>query len=209
MAATLALAGFSAADAQTAWPPSGRLAFDVWRGGKHIGRHTLVFKSDGDALVVSIDALIRVGFGPLTLFQYSHQATETWRSRQFMALQSHTVTNGRTEWLDATRSADAVVIKTQAGSHGVPPASLPLTHWNQQALAGPLFNPQTGAPIRHTVTRQDGQSVKLADGASIAASRMTLAGEVQIIDWYDARGVWAGLRARAQDGSYVDYKRLV
>jgi len=35
-----------------------------------------------------------------------------------------------------------------------------------------------------------------------------LTGDADIIDWYDLRGQWSALRARAADGSTVDYRRV-
>jgi hypothetical protein len=34
-----------------------------------------------------------------------------------------------------------------------------------------------------------------------------LSGEAAITDWYDQSGRWVGLRAKANDGSIVDYRR--
>ena len=76
-------------------------------------------------------------------------------------------------------------------------------------LQGPLFNPQTGAMVHHRLARTADAAVKLADGRSVATTRYSLTGEAEIIDWYDARGVWTALRAKAPDGSFIDYRRTV
>ena len=70
-----------------------------------------------------------------------------------------------------------------------------------------MFNPQTGAVIHETISRQPG-TARLADGRSVAATRVTLAGEAQIVDWYDAQGAWTALRGKVADGSFVDYLRV-
>ena len=91
----------------------------------------------------------------------------------------------------------------------LPPGSLPLTHWNMQALAAPLFNPQTGAPFRLRVARQAGQVLRPPRRPAIEATRYDLTGETDLSDWYDAAGVWCALVARAADGSRINYWRSV
>jgi hypothetical protein len=75
------------------------------------------------------------------------------------------------------------------------------------ALKRPLFNPQTGAAMRERLVSSTPGRTQLAGGASLAATRCILSGEAAITDWYDQSGRWVGLRAKANDGSIVDYRR--
>jgi hypothetical protein len=208
LAATIATAGVTGAGAQ-ALRPAGRLVFTVWRNKANIGRHSLSFSGGDKDFIVAIDAVMAVGLGPIALFKYHHQATETWRGGQFAELQSHTTSNGKLDSVSAIRGPNGVIIKTQAGVHTMPPAAMPLTHWSPRALEGPLFNPQTGAPLHESVSRQPGQTAWMANGRPVPATRYTLAGDADIADWYDAGGVWVALRGKAPDGSFLDYKRVV
>jgi hypothetical protein len=209
---TLVAAAFAAAAAPAAWAqalrPDGRLVFSVARNGRTIGRHSLVFSGGAEDFSVAIDAAFRVGLGPLSLFDYRLLATETWRGGRFAALQSHTITNGKRDQVSAVRRPGGVAIQTLSASHTLPPEAMPLTHWSQRAFDGPIFNPQTGALMRETVARAPGQTLRVADGRSLSATRYALTGEAEITDWYDEAGVWVSLRAKAQDGSVVDYHRL-
>jgi len=83
-----------------------------------------------------------------------------------------------------------------------------LTHWNAAALDGPLFNPQLGKIMKVRTARAGRESVQLADGGSIPATRWTIRGEAEIDNWYDAAGAWAGLRGKLEDGSTMIYRRL-
>jgi hypothetical protein len=203
-----AFAGAGAARADTLLPPAGRLSFEVWRNGRRIGAHSLTFRGDDADFSVAVDAAMVVGLGPVVLFRYHHQATETWQGGRFASLQSQSITNGRHEQVLASRTAGGVLVKTGAGAQTLPQTALPLTHWNQHGLQGPLFNPQTGAPMRESAARQPGQSLRLADGRAIPATRYALTGDAQIVDWYDAAGAWVALRAKAVDGSEIDYRRM-
>ena len=198
----------AAARAQPGSPARGRLAFEVWRSGQRIGLHTLQFQQAGDDVCISIDAAMVVKLGPIPVFHYHHQATERWSAGRFAGLQSQTLSNGRRQQLDARRTAKGVRIDAGQGESVLaPPEALPLTHWNQAALHGPLFNPQTGAVLRETAARDGAQTVRLADGRSVGATRYTLSGTAEIVDWYDDAGVWTALRGKAPDGSYLDYRR--
>jgi hypothetical protein len=158
-------------------------------------------------LRVAIDAEIAVSVGPIALFHYRHQALEIWRDDRFISIASHTVTNGRSERLAANAGADGVWVRTDKGAGRLPAGSLPLTHWNERALSGPLFNPQTGASIRAQVTRQANQILREPDRQPVEATRYTLSGDADLVDWYDASGAWRALTAKVKDGSSVDYRR--
>jgi len=208
LALGLATVGATAARAGALLPAKRRLAFEVWRGGHRIGRHTLAFDGGETSFVVRIEAVMAVALGPITLFRYHHQATETWRDGRFVELTSHTLTNGKAEQVSAIRASTGVLVKTGKGAHVLPVDTLPLTHWNQHALSGPLFNPETGAVMRERVSRQEGQTLRPVRGGSIAATRYTLAGDADIVDWYDAEGSWAALQGKVKDGSLIDYRRV-
>lgn len=207
VAAGVAAAAAPAARAETL-RPDGRLVFSVARNGRIIGRHSLVFSGGPQDFSVAIAAMFKVGLGPLTLFDYRHQATETWRGGQFAAFQSHTLTNGKREQVSAVRRPGGLAVQTLTGSHDLAPEAMPLTHWSQRAFEGPLFNPQTGALMRETVSRAAEQMLEVSGGRSVRAIRFALTGEAEITDWYDETGVWTALRAKAQDGSFVDYRRI-
>ncbi len=183
------------------------LVFEIWRNGDRIGTHRVDFEGGAQDFTAHIDAQMLVKFGPIPVFRYRHQAQETWRGGQFQQLQSHSTTNGSTLQLNADRTASGVSI---VGKHALtaPADAHPLTHWNAAVLAGPLFNPQTGALVHDQVARAAGSSVKLADGRSVEATRYSLTGQAEITDWYDARNAWTALRAKAPDGSFIDYRRV-
>jgi hypothetical protein len=206
LAASFASASLGAAHAQSV-KPNGRLVFAVWRNNSNIGRHSLAFSGGDQDFVVAIDAVMAVSLGRVPLFKYHHQATETWRGGQFAELQSHTISNGKQEHISAVRGPDGVTIRTDAGVHAMPASAMPLTHWNPHALQGPLFNPQSGAVVHESVSRQSGQTARMGDGRLVPATRYTLSGDAQIVDWYDIGGVWIALRGKAPDGSFLDYRR--
>jgi hypothetical protein len=183
------------------------IAFDVWRNGQMIGAHAVDIEGDEADLKVRTHVDLLVKFGPIPVFRYTFQSHETWRSGKFSALESDAQTNGRRDQVHAVSGAAGVTIQTARGrTHTAPADALPLSHWNQRALRNPLFNPQTGAMLRERIARQEGDALRLPDGRSVQATKVTLVGDTEIIDWYDEAGAWVALRGRLKDGSYLDYR---
>ena len=60
-------------------------------------------------------------------------------------------------------------------------------------------------PLREQVNRSV-ESLRRADGTSVRTSRYALRGDAEITDWYADEGDWVALRARAPDGSMIDYR---
>lgn len=198
----------AAPGAFAAAPANGRLAFAVFRGKDKVGEHIMRFSRSGSGLTVSTEVEMRVKLGPIPVFRYAHTATERWLDDNFASLTTRTDTNGKVEQVRAEATPTGVTIEAPGGRLTAPASAAPLTHWNTAALDGPLFNPQLGKIMKVSAARAGRESVQLADGRSIPATRWTIRGEAEIDNWYDSAGVWAGLRGRLEDGSTMIYRRL-
>jgi hypothetical protein len=208
--AGLCLLGAGAARAQPVGvPASGKLAFKVMRKGNDIGQHVMRFEQDGDGLIIHIDVRIVVRIGPVPVYHHTQHCTERWRGDQFVSLDSTTISTASHQTMSARRAGDGVHISPSSGAPYVAsPDTLPLTHWNHAVYQTPVFNPETGKMLRETLVARADDMVRLADGTSIRATRYTVAGDGMEDNFYDSAGVWAGLHARVEDGSFVDYLRI-
>ena len=191
-------------------PPGRRLQFQVMRGDSVIGSHALSFSVDGDALTVTIAVRIAVSMGPVTVFRYEMQATETWSSGQFVGLTSTTNDDGKHRQVSIRRNGDGLSVQS-AGfpARTLPGGTTPLTHWSMATLTGQLFSPEDGQPVVGRVSPAGRQTVRLADGQAVPATCFDLAIHTPTRDWYDERQLWVALQARTRDGSVVDYRRTV
>jgi hypothetical protein len=190
-------------------PSSGKIEFKVMRKGWHIGEHILHFTQDGDNLTVETDVRIVVRIGPVPVYHHNQTCIERWRGDRFVSLDSTTQSTAAHDKASAHRMPDGVYIQPAEGAPYTAPAeALPQTHWNHLALQGPLFNPENGKLLHETLVGRTDDMVKLADGSSIRATRYSMTGDGVEEDYYDSAGVWAGLRAKVEDGSYVEYLRL-
>ena len=82
------------ADAARACDASQDRVFEVRRGDKPIGTHSIRFRQNGSETQVDIDINLRVGFGPITMFRYEHSNREIWRDGKLISLDTATNDNG-------------------------------------------------------------------------------------------------------------------
>jgi hypothetical protein len=186
--------------------PSTGVAFDVVRKGSVIGQHLVSFERRGNLLLAKIDVRMRIGFGPITLFRYSHEGTEVWDSGRFSSIETRTDNNGEALSVSARRVGDFVEVRTGGVARKLPPGTCPLTHWNVTCMGAPTFNPQDGKTVEVMAQRVGADAVDLENGTRIPATRWHFGGHVRIDDWYAADGTWTALEATVADGSVLRYR---
>lgn len=189
-------------------PPPGVLRFEVLRNNRRIGEHVIRLTQDGANMRAAINVEIAVGLGPITLYRYKHTVTEEWRDGIFVRMESETNDDGTRHSVRAERTAEGVAVRTSDGKRVVmPPATIPLTHWNDQCMSAPLFNPQTGEHVRPQVRQLGEGSIPLANGRIVRARRYALTGEIVLDDWYDEARSWVALDCIGRDRSAIAYRR--
>ncbi|HEY3948866.1 DUF6134 family protein [Phenylobacterium sp.] len=171
------------------------LSFAVFRNNSHIGEHHIAFAGDGAAVTATTDAIMTVKIGPVPVFRYHHHAVETRRDGLFATLETATTTNGKAERVEAERTDGAVRVDCATGKAVLAANVNPLTHWNPRIFDGPMFNPQTGKMMKVRVSRE-------------TTTRWAIRGEVEMDDTYDETGAWLAAKAKADDGSTIEYRRL-
>ena len=192
----------------TGIPAGGRLAFAVFRNDGAIGTHTLDFTVAGDAVTVAIRVHFTAGLGPITLYRYDMRGTEHWVGGRFVALDTQTDDDGTAHRVTVCREAAGLRVQSLGRADQMLDGSaLPLTHWAVAGMAAPLFNPQDGVPIADRTMPEGAQTITLPDGRSIATRAYRLHGAMAIQDWYDESQVWVQLKAKAKDGSQIEYRR--
>ena len=188
--------------------PGDRLGFDIMRKGSKLGTHELSFERSGDALTVHVAADLVVKIGFITLYRFSHHATERWVGDELAALQTSSNDNGTSNQVIGRRDASGFVVEgTKARRYVAPADALPATHWNRRELDGPLINAQDGRLMRPRIAPIGSDMIPTALGTQIRANHYALTGDVQLDMWYDAKPSWAGLSLKAPDGSTIRYER--
>lgn len=187
-------------------PASRQLLFDVKRNGKKVGQHRLRFEPTPDGLKVLVDVTMKIGIGPITLFNYKHNATELWRGDEWQSVEAVTVQNGKRMLVTARKQANGVAVDGPKGKFTAPVNTTAATHWNRRMLDGPFLNTQTGEVQKPKIARM-GEMTIPARGGPIRAERYAMTGEVELDTFYDAGPTWAGLKFKGPDGSAFTYER--
>ncbi len=207
----LAFAEAAAQSSLLSPPPGKALGFAVVRKGSKIGEHLLTFDDAGNGnLTIHVAVQLKVGIGPIALFRYTHNATETWKNAQLVSLETQTNDDGKPYKVTGRKSPDAgfLVEGTKAPLYTAPENALPATHWNRKMLDGPMINTQDGRLMHPTITPIGKDAIPVATGARITANHFSLTGDAVLDTWYDDTANWAGLSFKAGDGSDVVYERI-
>jgi hypothetical protein len=189
-----------------AWTPrhGERIAFDVYRDGQRFGRHIVSFVRSGDTLTVSSDIELKVALGPLTVFHYVHQATETYAAGKLASVSSRTKKDGKWKTLAAEATASGLKIAGAAFKGVHAGAVIPSTHWNIAQMRQPaMLSTETGAMLPMQVSDKGIEKVKTASG-EIEARRYLVRSDMDASFWYDAAGRWVSCAFTAQ-GSDITY----
>ena len=209
-AALLAGAGLAARPAAAvAVPPGAALAFRLVRHGSDIGRHTLSFDRQGDALTVRAEVQALVSLLSVPIVRYSHHAIETWQGGKLAGLTGETVKNGQHEWVSARRNGEGLVVDgSRTARYMAPEAAIGTTYWNRRMVDGPMISLEDGVLLRPRIELHPAETIRLASGGMITADHYNLSGAFDADVWYDQTGTWASLGFDAADGSNIRYERL-
>jgi hypothetical protein len=188
-------------------PANNRLHFDIIRKGSKLGTHELSFAPTTDGLTVRVAVDLAYKILGVTLYRYTHRATEIWSGDQVVALQTMTDDNGDKYSVTGRRGPGGLAIQgTKAPRYIAPANALPATHWNQRELEGPWINTQDGRLMRPKVTPEHVETIPAGGGRSLSARRFNLSGDVQLDMWYDDRLGWSGL-SFTKGGALIRYER--
>jgi hypothetical protein len=190
-----------------AWTPKDgdEISFQVLREGKPFGTHTVSFNIAPDGtLKATTGVRLKAGLGPITLFQYALDATETWKDGQLVALKGAVNDNGDDGTVNAARIGNSLAVAGTEYTGEVPLGILPSSHWNvAQTRAKELLSTEDGERIKVDVLDKGPDAVMVA-GAPVEANRYLMDSDIDVDLWYDAQGRWVKLAFEAR-GQLIEY----
>lgn len=205
----LASAGAPAFAAEpAAWQPKAGdvVSFNVLREGKPFGSHTVTFAAGPDGTLTAKTAVsLKAGLGPVTVFRYKLDATETYADGKLVALTGAVNDDGKKRSVKATRSGAVLNVKGSDFTGAAPTGIVPASHWNiAQTKSSQLLSTEDGEIIDVRVTKVGPETIK-AGGQSIEATHYKLDSDIDVDLWYDDKGRWVKLafEARGQQIEYV------
>jgi hypothetical protein len=191
-----------------AWTPKDgdEISFQVLREGKPFGTHTVSFDIAPDGtLMATTGVRLKAGLGPMTLFRYALDATETWKDGQLVALKGAVDNNGDDGSVSAARAGDSLAVNGTEFKGELPLGILPSSHWNvAQTRAMELLSTEDGERIKVDVVDRGPDAVMVA-GVPVASNRYLMDSDIDVDLWYDAQGRWVKLafEARGQSIEYI------
>jgi hypothetical protein len=131
---------------------SGRaLDFDIIRKGDVIGHYHTEFTERQDHLLevrTRIDAAVTAG--PIRLYHFHHQSTETWAGMRLVAFSGDTDDDGETHRLEGAAGPQGLLLAVD-GKAAVPVAdAVPSSLWNRAMVEGgrPVFDVGDGQLLK-------------------------------------------------------------
>lgn len=198
-------------------PPSGALNFTVRKAGADIGEYAVRFAERDGALVVDIEANIRVRFALVTVYRYTQRTREIWRDGALQSLDSDVDDNGTTYKISATLRDGRLIVDGHAETLALAPGTLPLSYWNYRLMReSRAFDLQWGSLADIEVVAR-GAEARAVGGAVVPARRYNMKGfEIKrgerqekpwldVDTWYapDGRLVGMSFHYRGFDFDYV------
>ena len=181
------------------------IAYKVLRKGKKFGTHSVRFTRDGDVLTATTDVELEAGFGPIKVFSYRLNATETWKDGTLVKLSGDVDDDGKEGDVEAKRADDKLTVSGTKYQGEAPGGIIPASHWNfAQMQSTQLLSTEDGELLDINVTNQGRDIVQVA-GQDIEATRYLMDSDIDVTLWYDTDGRWVKLafEARGQDIEYT------
>lgn len=210
----LAISGLASADtgdmpaAGASWQPSDGdvISFNVLRNGGQFGSHVVRFDESGEGeITATIDVELRAGLGPITVFRYELDATETWRNGKLVSLRGAVNDDGNRGSVTAVRDGDQIAVDGTDYEGRVDGDIVTASHWNiAQIRASQILSTEDGEIINVAVTEQGRDSLTIG-GQQVETTRYLMDSDIDVTLWYDDQGRWVKLafEARGQSIEYV------
>ncbi len=186
-------------------PKSGDVIdFKVLRNGKPFGHHRVSFEVDGTTTIVKNDIELKVSLGPVPLFYYGHESTETWSGDELTSLKGETRKDGKTLTVNVSREDEQLKAVSQDGGAPLPAEIIPSSHWNiQEVQSTEILSSENGDILPVEIEKLGSETIKTANG-EITADKYRLKSDLSVDLWYDESGQWVKARFEAR-GQTIDY----
>jgi hypothetical protein len=170
-----------------------------------LGSHRVTFRRDGEMLRVDVTVRIKVKLGPIPIFSYTHDATETWKGGRLVSLDSGTNDNNRILRVAVRKAADGLQVSGVDGTFIAPPDIVPTSYWNRRLVeATEVLDSQNGRLVQLTSRFIGHEEIKV-DGTSIGAEHWYLESRRSADIWYSDAGQWVKMAFTAR-GTDIEYR---
>jgi hypothetical protein len=186
---------------QTSWQ------FRVFLDDREIGYHNFYLAEVGEHKQLRSVAEFEYRLLFVKLFDYEHEALETWSGDCLSSIRSRTDSNGDDYTLDGRRSGEAFVVEANQEPMSLPSCVMSFAYWNPAFLEQTeLLNTQDGRflPVEVQGPSEDTLAV---GGNSLPSLRYRLeAGDMSLDLWYSHDKRWLALESEVAGGRILRYE---
>lgn len=179
--------------------------YTVLRKGKPFGSHVLTFKKQSDdGFTVRSDVDLDVKLGPISLFKYRLDTTETWQGGKLIGLSGKTNNDGNKARVSASADGDTLNVDGTKFEGELPTSIIPSSHWNiRQVYSDRMLSTESGEVLDIEIEIIGTETVKVGSGA-VDATHYRLISDINVDLWYDDQSRWVKLKFEV-DGQNIEY----
>ncbi len=183
--------------------------FRVYLDDREIGYHHFYLAEVGEHKQLRSVADFEYRLLFVKLFDYEHEALETWTGDCLSSIRSSTDSNGDGYELDGRRNGEAFVLEANQESMSLPSCVMSFAYWNPAFLEQTaLLNSQDGRflPVEIDGPSEDTLAV---GGNTLPSLRYRLeAGDMSLDLWYSLDKRWLALESEVAGGRTLRYEPI-
>lgn len=183
------------------FPSDGERQFDISRNGTLVGSQSYSFSRQGGRFLVRSDIDIKVSRGSSVLYQYRHNAEESWLAGRLQAFVGDTNDDGDRYLVRAERVDGIFEGRVNGQSFTVSGFVVPASFWHRDTPASQVLWDGVDGMVKVIQGRDLGPELVEVQGEILETRRFELAGQIQRILWYDTHCALVRMSFLARDGS--------
>lgn len=182
-----------------------KTTYSIFRKGKKIGNHSLIFTTEDDRVAVTIDSSITVRVLKVPVFKFNYESRETWENDQLRTVSAATTTNRKVETATLKNDGNTSLLTYNGTETQVPLIRFATNHWHIGAVEQSLlFNTIKGTQSKVKVKKATDQTLQIGD-TTLSVTQYQYTGDINAQSWYDQNQRWVKLAFLGSDGTQVTY----
>ena len=183
--------------------------FRVFLDDREIGYHHFYLAEAGDHKQLRTVAEFEFRLLFVKLFDYEHEALETWSGDCLQSIRSRTDVNGDDYTIDGRRNGDTFLLQANQEPMSLPSCVMSFAYWNPNFLEQPhLLNSQDGSFVEVNVIGPSEDVLSVGDSALPSLHYRLEAGELKLDLWYSHDNRWLALESEVAGGRTLRYEPI-
>jgi len=183
--------------------------FRVFLDDREIGYHHFHLAEVGEHRQLRSVAEFEISLLFVKLFDYEHEALETWSGNCLQSIRSRTDSNGDDYRLDGRRTADGFMLEVDQQPVSLPACVMSFAYWNPSFLEQTqLLNSQDGRFLDVRVSGPSTEQLMVGGAAQPSLRYHVEAGDMSLDLWYSKDRRWLALESEVDGGRTLRYEPI-